>query len=58
MTWFLTVGALALWIFRKAISRQLAPYFPDKKQRHAFLGLVIAAFAIAAAVRLAVRYLG
>jgi hypothetical protein len=58
MTWVLTVGALALFIFRKAISRRLAPYFPDRKTRHAFLGIVITAFAIAAVVRLGVRYWG
>ncbi len=58
MTWFLTISAITLFLFRKWIARRLAPYFPDRKQRHAFLGLVIAAFAIAAAVRLAVRWWG
>lgn len=55
LTWFLTVAALTLWLFRKWIIRQMAPFLPDKQARHRFLGVVIAAFAIVAAVRLVVR---
>jgi hypothetical protein len=57
MTWFLTVAALALFIFRKPIGRRLAPFFPDQKKRHNVLMLIIIAFAITAAVRLGARYL-
>jgi hypothetical protein len=37
VTWFLTGTALGLWLFRKAILRQLAPYLPDKTSRHRVL---------------------
>ncbi|MCX7341122.1 MAG: hypothetical protein NT037_11450 [Hyphomicrobiales bacterium] len=55
MTWFLTVCALTLWLFRNWIIRQMAPFVPDRQARHHFLSLVIAAFAIVATIRLAVR---
>ena len=56
MTWFLTGTALTLWLFRKFISRKLAPFFPDRTTRHRFLAMVIIAFAIVAVVRLVARY--
>lgn len=56
MTWFLTGAALGLWLFRKFILRQLAPYFPDKTTRHRVLTFIIIAFAITASVRLMARF--
>jgi hypothetical protein len=57
VTWFLTVSALTLWLFRRWIIRKLQPVLPDQKARHRFLTLVIAAFVIVAAARLVIRYL-
>ena len=56
MTWFLTGSALGLWLFRKFIMRQLAPYLPDKASRQRVLTFIIIAFAITAAVRLIARF--
>ena len=56
LTWFLTGTALTLWLFRKFISRKLAPFFPDRTTRHRFLAMVIIAFAIVAVVRLVALY--
>ncbi|MGL4438400.1 MAG: hypothetical protein ACRCUE_03950 [Bosea sp. (in: a-proteobacteria)] len=56
MTWFLTGTALGIWLFRKFISRQLAPYLPDKTTRHRVLTFIIIAFAITATVRLGARF--
>ncbi len=56
MTWFLTSTAVVLWLFRGAIMRRLAPYFPDKAARHRLLTFIIIAFATTAAVRLIARY--
>jgi hypothetical protein len=57
LTWFLTGTALGLWLFRKFIMRQLAPYFPDKTTRYRVLSFIIIAFAITAAVRLVARFM-
>jgi hypothetical protein len=57
VTWFLTLSALTLWLFRRWIIRKLQPVLPDQKARHRFLTLVIAAFVIVAAARLVIRYL-
>jgi hypothetical protein len=57
LTWFLTVTALTLFIFRGFILRKLAPYLPDKTARHRVLTFIIIAFAITAAVRLFARYI-
>jgi hypothetical protein len=56
VTWFLTVAALTLFIFRKFILRKLAPYLPNREARHRVLTFIIIAFAITAAVRLFARY--
>jgi hypothetical protein len=56
VTWFLTGTALGLWLFRKFIMRQLAPYLPDKTSRHRVLTFIIVAFAITALVRLLARF--
>ena len=55
MTWFLTGTALALWLFRGFIARQLAPYLPDRTSRHRVLTFIIIAFAITAGVRIIAR---
>jgi hypothetical protein len=56
LTWFLTFSAVTLWLFRGFITRQLAPFFPDKVTRHRVLTFIIIAFAITAAVRLIARF--
>lgn len=56
MTWFLTVSAVTIFVFRKWIGRRLAPYLPDQKSRHRLLGFIIIAFGITAAVRLFARF--
>ncbi len=56
MTWFLTISAIGIFVFRKWIGRQLAPYLPDQKARHRVLGFIIIAFAITATVRLFARF--
>lgn len=56
MTWFLTVTAVTLFVFRKWVLRKLQPYLPDQKARHRVLGFIILAFAITAAVRLLARF--
>jgi hypothetical protein len=58
MTWFLTLGAVGLWLFRRPILARLAPHLPDRRTRHRVLGAIIAAFAITAVFRLIVRYWG
>jgi hypothetical protein len=56
LTWFLTGTALGLWLFRKQISRRLAPHLPDRTTRHRVLGFIIIAFAVTALVRFGARF--
>jgi uncharacterized iron-regulated membrane protein len=58
MTWFLTLSALGLWLFRRPILARLAPHLPDQRTRHRVLSTIIAAFVITAVLRLIVRYSG
>lgn len=56
MTWFLTISAVTIFLFRNWIGRRLAPYLPDQKARHRLLGFIIIAFAITASVRIFARF--
>lgn len=57
MTWFLTVTAITLFVFRRWILKKLQPLLPDQQARHRVLGFIILAFAITALVRLFARFI-
>jgi hypothetical protein len=58
MTWALMTLLGLGWLFRRPIGRALAPHLPTRAQRHAWLGIAIAAFLIVALLRVMAMWAG